>query len=196
MSLEAPPHADRVLVAASPRRPRPRLLLATDEPVPAARRARRAWCSRIPAEVAVLAVDALDASGEPIGRLARPGVSELRFDGASVSGRLGATHGMGAGIGGGRWTPGLAEAAFEAGYEAWLPTWMPDGLERGPPAGGAGHRLPGGAAGDRHRVDRRRRRPGAAAPGAGAAGQPRDGRPRARRERIGDVEGVLRGPAW
>ena len=71
--------------------------------------------ARLPPEAPVIAVDALDASGEPIGRLARAGISELRFDGSSVSGRMGATHGMGAGIGDGRWASGLADAAFEVG---------------------------------------------------------------------------------
>jgi hypothetical protein len=88
---------------------------------------------RLAAEVAVLAVDALDVHGEPIGRLARPGVAELRFDGSALGGRLGATHGMGAGIGAGSWAPGLAEAAFEAGYDPWLPAWLPPDLRRGRP---------------------------------------------------------------
>lgn len=135
VALEAPPHADRVLVgrlASEAVAARP--LLATDMPAPVLPAAADGLVlGRIPAEVAVLGVDALDASGEPVGRLARAGISELRFDGASVSGRLGATHGMAAGIGGGRWAPGLAEAAFEAGYQAWLPAWVPAGLERGRP---------------------------------------------------------------
>ncbi len=135
VALDDPPHADRVLVArlapeAASARP---LLAAEDQPEPAAAGREGLVLARIPGEVAVLAVNALDASGEPIGRLARPGISELRFDGSSVSGRLGATHGMGAGIGGGRWAPGLAEAAFEAGYEPWLPGWVPERLERGRP---------------------------------------------------------------
>ena len=136
VSLEAPPHADRVLVARLAPRGRRGPPHARQRRARAGRQAAGGEglvLARIPAEVAVLAVDALDASGEPIGRLARAGVSELRFDGSSVSGRLGATHGMGAGIGGGRWAPGLAEAAFEAGYEAWLPTWVPEGLARGRP---------------------------------------------------------------
>ena len=109
-------------------------ILASDEPVrPVAVGEEGLALVRIPVEVAVIAVDALDASGEPIGRLARPGISDLVFDGSSVSGRMGATHGMGAGIGGGRWAPGLADAAFEVGYDAWLPTWIPPGLERGRP---------------------------------------------------------------
>ena len=88
---------------------------------------------RLPPEVAVLGVDALDAGGEPIGRLARAGVAELRFDGSTLSGRLGATHGMGAGIGAGSWAAGLADAAFEVGYDPWLPAWLPPGLRRGRP---------------------------------------------------------------
>ncbi|MGD9696890.1 MAG: hypothetical protein AB7V42_14660 [Thermoleophilia bacterium] len=89
--------------------------------------------ARLPAGAVVLALDALDTSGEAIGRLTRPGIAELRFDGSSVSGRMGSTHGMGAGIGAGTWSPGLAEAAFEAGYAAWLPAWTPPGLTRGRP---------------------------------------------------------------
>lgn len=88
---------------------------------------------RLADEAAVLAVDALDAHGEPIGRLARAGVAELRFDGSTLSGRLGATHGMAAGIGGGSWASGLADAAFEVGYDPWLPSWLPPALRRGRP---------------------------------------------------------------
>jgi hypothetical protein len=135
VSLEVPPDADRVLVgrlASEAASARP--LLASEDEAPAAPAGGEGLVlARIPAEVPVVAVDALDVSGEPIGRLARAGISELRFDGSSVSGRLGATHGMAAGIGSGRWAPGLAEAAFEAGYDVWLPTWMPEGLERGRP---------------------------------------------------------------
>jgi hypothetical protein len=135
VSLEAPPHADRVLVGRlAPEAAAARPVLAAEDDLPAAPAGGQGLLLvRIPAEVPVLGVDALDGSGEPIGRLGRPGVSELRFDGSSVSGRLGATHGMAAGIGGGRWASGLADAAFEAGYEAWLPTWTPPGLERGRP---------------------------------------------------------------
>lgn len=84
---------------------------------------------RLPEDgAAVIGVDAIDGHGEPVGRLARAGISELRADGASVGGRMGATHGMGAGIGAGRWAAGLTEAAFESGYDAWLPGWLPPGL--------------------------------------------------------------------
>lgn len=196
VSLEAPPHADRVLVArlsaqATAAQPQ----LASDEPAPtAAAGAEGLVLARLPAEVAVLAVDALDASGEPVGRLARPGLSELRFDGSSVSGRLGATHGMGAGIGGGRWAAGLAEAAFEAGYQAWLPAWMPDGLARGRPRVEPDIAYPAAppaiviawTGGDGARVLLRQAPAPLASPETGGRG--------ARRERIGDVEGVLRGP--
>lgn len=89
--------------------------------------------ARLPAEAAVIAVEALAASGEPVGRLVRGGISDLRSDGAALSGRLGATHGMAAGIGDGRWAADLEEAAFEAGYAAVLPAWTPPGLERSRP---------------------------------------------------------------
>lgn len=196
VSLEAPPHADRVLVArlaaqATAAQPQ----LASEDPAPAAAAGGEGLAlARVPAEVAVLAVDALAASGEPVGRLARPGISELRFDGSSVSGRLGATHGMGAGIGGGRWTAGLAEAAFEAGYEPWLPTWMPGGLERGRPRVEPDIAYPAAppaiviawSGGDGARVLLRQAPAPLASPETGGRG--------VRRERIGDVEGVLRGP--
>jgi hypothetical protein len=136
VAVEAPPApADRVLVARlAPEAAALRPILAAEEEADAVAAGEAGLAlARLPGEAAVIGVDALDASGEPIGRLARPGVSELRFDGSSVSGRLGATHGMGAGIGGGRWAPGLAEAAFEVGYAPWLPTWVPDGLQRGRP---------------------------------------------------------------
>ena len=131
----APELEDRILVArAAPEAAAVQPVLATDEPVPPVPVAEGGLAlARIPAEVSVIAVDALDARGEPIGRLGRPGISELTFDGASIGGRMGATHGMGAGIGAGRWAPGMAEAAVEVGYDPWLPRWLPDGLERGRP---------------------------------------------------------------
>ena len=136
VSLEMPPlPVDRVLVArAAPEAASVRPLVASeDEVAPVAVGEEGLVLIRLASEAPVIAVDALDASGEPIGRLARAGVSELRFDGSSVSGRMGATHGMGAGIGDGRWAPGLADAAFEVGYTPWLPDWTPPGLTRGLP---------------------------------------------------------------
>jgi hypothetical protein len=196
VALEAPPHADRVLVGRlAPAAAAARPVMATPDEVPAAPAGGEGIVlARIPAEVAVLGVDALDASGEPIGRLARPGVSELRFDGSSVSGRLGATHGMGAGIGTGRWTPGLAEAAFEAGYEAWLPTWMPADLERGRPRVEPDVAYPAAppaiviawTGADGARVLLRQTPAPLASPETGGRG--------ARLAPIGEVEGVLRGP--
>jgi hypothetical protein len=136
VALEMPPLPDdRILVArVAPEATSVVPLLAAEggvRPVPAG--GEGLVLMRLPAEAPVIGVDALDASGEPIGRLARAGISELRFDGASVSGRMGATHGMGAGIGDGRWASGLADAAFEVGYAPWLPDWMPPGLTRGLP---------------------------------------------------------------
>lgn len=136
VGVQMPPALeDRVLVARlAPEAGAARPVLASETGVPAADAGPDGLVLlRLPPEVAVLAVDALDATGEPVGRLARPGISELTYDGASVSGRMGATHGMGAGIGGGRWAPTLEDAAFEVGYEPRLPGWMPDGLVRGRP---------------------------------------------------------------
>lgn len=136
LALEVPPLPDdRVLVArvapeASSIAP---LLAAEEAPGTVAVGGGGLVLMRLPSDVPVIGVDAIDASGEPIGRLARAGISELRFDGASVSGRMGATHGMGAGIGDGRWASGLADAAFEVGYAPWLPGWTPPGLTRGLP---------------------------------------------------------------
>jgi hypothetical protein len=126
---------ERVLVArAAPEAAAIRPVWASDAAPPAVPAGEEGLALlRLPDEVAVLAVDALDASGEPIGRLARGGISELRFDGRAVSGRIGSTHGMAAGIGAGRWAAGLADAAFEAGYDPWLPAWIPPGLVRGRP---------------------------------------------------------------
>ena len=195
VSLEAPPAVDRVLVArlapeASAARP---VLAAEDEAAPAGAGGEGLVLVRIPAEVAVVAVDALDPSGEPVGRLARPGISELRFDGSSVSGRLGATHGMAAGIGGGRWAPGLAEAAFEAGYTAWLPEWLPEGLERGRPRVEPDIAYPAAppaivsawTGGDGARVLLRQAPAPLASPDTGGSG--------ARAVDVGGVTGVLRG---
>ena len=136
VALEMPPRvADRVIVArAAPEAAAIQPLLASEDAIaPTAVGGGGLVLVRLPSEAPVIAVDALDASGEPIGRLARAGISELRFDGSSVSGRMGATHGMGAGIGDGRWASGLADAAFEVGYTPWLPDWVPPGLTRGAP---------------------------------------------------------------
>ena len=195
VSLETPSAVDRVLVARlAPEASAARPLLSTEEGAPASEAGDQGLVlARIPPEVAVIAVDALDASGEPIGRLARAGISELRFDGSSVSGRLGATHGMAAGIGGGRWAPGLAEAAFEAGYEAWLPAWMPHGLERGRPRVEPDVAYPAAppaivvawSGADGARVLLRQAPAPLASPDTGGRG--------AREVSVGDVAGVLRG---
>jgi hypothetical protein len=196
VSLEAPPAPpDRVLVArVAPQARAVRPVLAaegTAEAVPVGDEGL--VLVRLPVDTPVIAVDALDARGEPIGRLARPGISELRFDGASVSGRLGATHGMGAGIGSGRWAPGLAEAAFEAGYAPWLPAWVPPGLERGRPRVEPDLAYPAAPPAlviawtgeDTTRVLLRQAPAPLASPDTGGRG--------ARRVPVGEVEGVLRG---
>ena len=131
VGLETP--ADRVLAARlAPEAVAMRPVIAGEEGDGVVTPARDGLAlARLEPDAIVIAVDALDASGEPIGRLVRAGIAELRFDGASVSGRLGATHGMAAGIGAGRWAATVADAAFEAGYDPWLPAWVPPGLERG-----------------------------------------------------------------
>ncbi len=131
----APTIEDRVLVVrAAPEASAIVPVLASEEPPdPVDIGAEGLALVRMPMEMPVIAVDALDSGGEPIGRLARSGIAELRFDGSTVSGRLGATHGMAAGIGAGRWAQTLADAAFEVGYDPWLPSWMPPELRRGRP---------------------------------------------------------------
>jgi hypothetical protein len=111
-----------------------RPVLAVEEPVPDIPVAEEGLVlARVPLGAQVVAIDALDRSGEPVGRLLAAGVTELRAAGGSVGGRLGLSHGMAAGIGAGRWVADLDEAAFEAGAAPWLPTWLPDGLVRGRP---------------------------------------------------------------
>ena len=88
---------------------------------------------RLPVGAIVSAVDALDAHGEPVGRLVGEGVTRLRVSMGSISGRMGLGHGMAAGIGGGHWVSDLEEAAFAAGYAPVLPSWEPEGLERSRP---------------------------------------------------------------
>ncbi len=88
---------------------------------------------RLPAGVALIAVDAIGPGEEAVGRLDRVGIADLRTSGGAVSGRLGAGHGMGAGIGDGHWAAGVPEAEFEAGYALHLPAWLPPGLSAGDP---------------------------------------------------------------
>lgn len=136
VSLDVPTSPpDRVLVARlAPEAAAVGVVLASDDaPGTAGAGPGGLTLLRLDSEAPALAVDALAASGEPIGRLSRAGLSELRSDGLAVSGRMGATHGMAAGIGDGRWAAGLAEAAFEVGYAPWLPSWLPAGLTRSRP---------------------------------------------------------------
>lgn len=127
--------ADRVLVAhlaPEARALRPVLLDRPGAPaVPAT--AGGLAAVRLGRDAVLLAADALDHTGEAIGRLVRAGISEMRYDGVSVGGHLRSTHGMGAGIGHGHWVRDMAEAAFEAGYAPALPGWIPPGLAAGPP---------------------------------------------------------------
>lgn len=109
------------------------IVLDRPDPPPAPVGAEGLAALRLPGPEPVVAVDALDHTGEPVGRLLRVGISELRSDGGSVGGHLRATHGMAAGFGAGRWARDLADAAFEAGYDPVHPRWVPPGLAPGPP---------------------------------------------------------------
>ncbi|MFN8122605.1 MAG: hypothetical protein U0237_09265 [Thermoleophilia bacterium] len=88
---------------------------------------------RIPRGVALIGIDALGPADEAVGRLDRVGIADLHTSGGAVSGRLGAGHGMGAGIGDGHWAAGVEEAEFEAGYRLMLPAWVPEGFAQGDP---------------------------------------------------------------
>lgn len=88
---------------------------------------------RLPLEVPLDGAEALDARGEPLGLLTHVGIAALRTDGRTVSGHLGAGHGMGAGIGHGRWVADLEAAAWEAGFTPLLPAFVPRGLAMGRP---------------------------------------------------------------
>lgn len=136
VALDAPGlPGDRVMVAhvaPSVHGVRPALLDEADPPAAPVDHAGLS-VARVGAGAVVIAVDALDHTGEPVGRLVRAGISELRFDGTSVGGHLRATHGMAAGIGAGRWAADAADAEFEAGYRLAYPRWMPPGLAPGRP---------------------------------------------------------------
>lgn len=122
---------DRVLVArAAPDIPHIQVILAWDGEHPVAPVGPDGLVAvRLPGGVGVDAVDALDARGEPVGRLTHVGIALLRSDGATVGGRMGAGHGMAAGIGHGHWVDTVEDAAWEAGYTPRLPAWVPRGLE-------------------------------------------------------------------
>jgi hypothetical protein len=76
----------------------------------------------------VTGVGALDESGEPVGMLARAGIGELHLGPDGISGRLGASHGMAAGIGAGRWVDSELEAQIETGGDIAAPNWIPEGF--------------------------------------------------------------------
>lgn len=84
--------------------------------------------ARLPRDALPVALEALTAGGESIGRLLRAGIHEVALVAGRVEGRLGASHGMAAGFGRGRTLPGLAAAEREAGYPALLPARLPDGF--------------------------------------------------------------------
>lgn len=85
----------------------------------------------VPRDGVVVAMDALSAAGEPIGRLTRTGISEMTLVAGRIEGRLGASHGMAAGFGAGDTVERLDIAEAEAGFPALLPGWLPEGFDIG-----------------------------------------------------------------
>lgn len=129
--LEAPGHTpDRLLVARvdSGTAAVQVLLSEPERPEPASVGPGGLVVQRLASDATVMAVDALNSVGEPIGRLIRGGIAILATNGQGVSGRLGAGHGMAAGIGDGRWVESADEAAFEAGFAFREPGWVPRGM--------------------------------------------------------------------
>lgn len=130
VTVELPELDDRLLVsrlapeaaAALPR------VVEAEEPRPVDAGVDGVAIARLEKTAVVTGVGALDESGEPVGMLARAGIGELHLGPEGISGRLGATHGMAAGIGAGRWVESELEAQIETGGEIAEPTWIPDGL--------------------------------------------------------------------
>ena len=87
--------------------------------------------ARIGIDTPVMGIDALSSTGEPVGRLDAAGIGMLALSAGRVSGRLGVSHGLAAGFGGGHWVADAEEATFEAGFTPVLPSWLPEGLDRG-----------------------------------------------------------------
>lgn len=79
----------------------------------------------------VLGVDALSAGAEPVGRLDAAGIASLSLASGRITGRLGAGHGLAAGIGAGHWVADVEDAEFEAGFTPVMPAWLPADLDRG-----------------------------------------------------------------
>ncbi|HJZ60895.1 MAG TPA: hypothetical protein VKD47_01940 [Miltoncostaeaceae bacterium] len=132
VTLDEPLAVERVLVArAAPGIAGVRPVVATDEPVPDVPVGAGGLAPvRVPVLQAIDGVEALDAKGRRVGRLAAPGIGLLAVTAGQVSGRPGIGHGMAAGFGPGVWV-GDEEVALVAGQEPLLPAWLPEGLERG-----------------------------------------------------------------
>lgn len=102
--------------------------LSEPEPVPLCVHDGRVLAGRIPHSPMLVAIDALAADGEVIGRLMHAGVHEMALVAGRIEGRLGASHGMAAGFGAGDTVPDLPTAELEAGFAALLPSWLPTGF--------------------------------------------------------------------
>jgi len=132
VTLDEPVAVERVVVArAAPGVAAVRAVVATDEAVPdVAAGPHGLALVRVPPLQALLGVEALDADGRGVGRLAGPGIGILSATGGEVSGRPGTGHGMAAGFGPGQWV-GDEDVAVLAGQQPLLPGWVPEGMERG-----------------------------------------------------------------
>lgn len=130
VTVELPALADRLLVA----RLAPEAAAAfaqvveAEGPGPVEAGADGVAIVRLDRLAVVTGVGALDESGEPVGMLARAGIGELHLGPDGISGRLGASHGMAAGIGAGRWVESELEAQIETGGDIAAPTWIPRGF--------------------------------------------------------------------
>ena len=103
--------------------------LTEPDPVPLEVHDERVLAGRIPRSPMLVAIDAVAADGEAIGRLMHAGVHEMALVAGRIEGRLGASHGMAAGFGAGDTVADLPTAELEAGFTAILPAWLPGGFE-------------------------------------------------------------------
>ncbi len=130
VTVELPELDDRLLVsrlAPEAAAALPRVVEAA-EPEPVGAGTDGVAIARLDKTAVVTGVGALDGSGEPVGMLVRAGIGELHLGPDGISGRLGASHGMAAGIGAGRWVETELEAEIETGGQIAAPARIPEGL--------------------------------------------------------------------
>ncbi|MSO44502.1 MAG: hypothetical protein EXQ74_04235 [Thermoleophilia bacterium] len=106
-----------------------RVTIADPDPIDLPVHASGILAARVPRIPHLIALDALTANGESVGRLMRTGLSEMSMVAGRMEGRLGSGHGMAAGFGAGDTVADLPTAEMEAGYGARLPQWLPHGVD-------------------------------------------------------------------